>query len=86
MGLEKIAAIGVKVTKWVTKHGFALNVNSDLAHFSLIHPCGITDRGVVSMAAILGREVAMQSVRQKLVDRFAEVFQVSPVLAQGYPE
>ena len=80
VGRDKIAAIGVRIKKWVTKHGLAINVNSDLAHFSLINPCGITDRGVTTMADILGREVPMESVRKALIDRFVEVFQASLVL------
>lgn len=80
VGQDKIAAIGVRIKKWVTKHGLAINVNSDLAHFSLINPCGITDRGVTAMADILGREVPMESVRKALIDRFVEVFQASLVL------
>ena len=79
VGRDKIAAIGVRIKKWVTKHGLAINVNSDLAHFSLINPCGIADRGVTSMADILGRKMPMDAVRKRLIDRFAEVFQASLV-------
>jgi len=74
VGPEKIAAIGVRVKKWVTKHGFALNVNSDLTHFSLINPCGITDRGVTAMAKVLGHEVAMADIRNQVTASFADVF------------
>lgn len=83
VGGEKIAAIGVKVKKWVTKHGFAINVNSDLSHFSLINPCGITDKGVTSMADILGHEVPMADVREKAIDMFAEVFDMSVRMEAG---
>jgi lipoate-protein ligase B len=83
VGLEKIAAIGVKIRKWVTKHGFAINVNSDLSHFSLINPCGITDRGVTSMADILGHEVPMMDVREEVIDRFATVFDMSVRIGAG---
>jgi len=80
VGRDKIAAIGVRIKKWVTKHGLAINVNSDLTHFSLINPCGIANRGVTSMADILGRKVPMDTVRKRLIDRFLEVFQASLVL------
>ncbi len=71
---EKIAAIGVRVRKWVTMHGLALNVNPILEHFSLIHPCGIVDKGVTSIARILCRDVPMEVVATRMVDHFAEVF------------
>jgi lipoyl(octanoyl) transferase len=83
VGLEKIAAIGVKVRKWVTKHGFSININSDLSHFSLINPCGITDRGVTSMANILGHEVPMVDVIEAVVDTFGRVFDRG--VGIGYP-
>jgi len=74
VGQEKIAAIGIKVTSWVTKHGFALNINNDLDHFSLINPCGIMDRGVTSMARILGRDVPMGTVVERILGHFSSVF------------
>ena len=83
VGSEKIAAIGVKVRKWVTKHGFAINVNSDLSHFSLINPCGITDRGVTSIAGILGHEVPMADVREAVVNIFGTVFDMSVRMGAG---
>jgi lipoyl(octanoyl) transferase len=73
-GLEKIAAIGVRVARWITSHGFALNVNSDLDFFRLIVPCGITDRGVTSLQAALGRRVDMRQVEDSVVRHFAQVF------------
>jgi lipoic acid synthetase len=72
--VEKIAAIGVKVTRGRTMHGFALNVDPDLAMFDHIVPCGIRDRSVTSMARILGRPVDMRSVVDTVVARFAEEF------------
>ena len=79
VGQEKIAAIGVKIRKWVTKHGFAINVNSDLTTFSLINPCGITDKGVTSIAGIQNHDVSMETVRNGVIRHFAEVFNISSV-------
>ncbi|HEY4409606.1 MAG TPA: lipoyl synthase [Acidimicrobiia bacterium] len=72
--VEKIAAIGVKVSRGRTMHGFALNVDPDLAMFGHIVPCGIRDRGVTSMARILGRPVEMRTVVDTVVARFAAEF------------
>jgi lipoyl(octanoyl) transferase len=74
-GLEKIAAIGVRIARWITSHGFALNVNTDLEYFGLIVPCGITDRGVTSIAAQIGREIPLGDAEDRLASRFAEVFE-----------
>jgi len=70
---EKIAAIGVAARNWVTFHGFSLNVNPDLSHFSFIHPCGIKDKGVTSMEKLLGRKISIQEVKEKLLKHFGEV-------------
>jgi lipoyl(octanoyl) transferase len=71
----KIAAIGVRVSaSGVTSHGFALNVATDLAGFGQIVPCGIRDRGVTSLAALLGAPPSMEEVRGRVLDAFAEVF------------
>jgi lipoyl synthase len=72
--VEKIAAIGVKVSRGRTMHGFALNVDPDLAMFDHIVPCGIRDRGVTSMTRILGRPVDMRTVVDAVVARFADEF------------
>ena len=74
VGDEKVAAIGVRVARGRTRHGFALNVDPDLSMFDHIVPCGIRDRGVTSMARLLGRPVEMQAVVDRTVDRFAAVF------------
>lgn len=74
VGDEKIAAIGVAVHRWVTMHGLALNVNPVLEHFRLINPCGITDKGVTSMAQLLSKDVPVRDVADTLVRHFSAVF------------
>jgi len=71
---EKIAAIGVHISRWQTSHGFALNVNTDLSHFQLIVPCGIQEGGVTSMQRELGRAPEMAEVEAELGRSFGEVF------------
>lgn len=71
---EKIGAIGVRISRWVTSHGFAFNVGTDLAAFDLIVPCGIRDRGVTSLERLLGRSVALEEVMDRLTAHFADVF------------
>jgi lipoyl(octanoyl) transferase len=72
----KIAAIGVRISRWITSHGFALNVNTDLAFFDLIVPCGIADKGVTSLSRLRGgRPVSMAEVMSHTARRFAEVFE-----------
>lgn len=73
---RKICAIGVRVSRYVTMHGFALNVNTDLRYFQYINPCGYTDKGVTSMQQEAGRKIATGDVREKLKEKFSEVFQV----------
>src|SRR5207247_9955700 len=75
VGNEKIAAIGVRIARWVTSHGFALNVNTNLNHFRLITPCGLQGTGVTSIARIVGREVPLDEVRAIAAAKFTEVFE-----------
>ncbi len=74
VGREKIAAIGVRIARWITSHGFALNVTTDLAYFDLIVPCGIADRGVTSLERLLGRTVDRVEVEDRIAAHFAGVF------------
>lgn len=76
---EKIAAIGIAVKKgWITMHGFALNVDPNMEHFRLIVPCGITDKGVTSMAALLGRRVDRGELHEHLIYHYSQIFQRTP--------
>jgi len=75
-GREKLAAIGVRISRWVTSHGFALNVTTDLRDFDLILPCGIADRGVTSLAR-LGATATRTQVEDHIVVRFCELFERS---------
>ena len=74
VGTEKLAAIGVRIARWVTSHGFAFNVNTPLHHFGFIVPCGITDKGVTSLEKILGRTVPMAEVERAAEIAFSDVF------------
>jgi lipoyl(octanoyl) transferase len=74
VGREKVGAIGVRISRWVTSHGFALNVSTDLSAFELIVPCGIRDKGVTSLERLLGRPVAIAEVMDRLEAAFADVF------------
>lgn len=74
VGRQKIASIGVHLSHWVTTHGLALNVNTDLRFFDLIVPCGLPDVQMTSMAKLLGASVSMEHVQERLLVHFQEVF------------
>jgi lipoyl(octanoyl) transferase len=74
VGGDKLAAIGVRISRWITSHGFAFNVSTDLSHFDLIVPCGIADRGVTSLERLTGRRIGMPEVEDALIPAFAQIF------------
>jgi lipoate-protein ligase B len=84
----KICAMGVHISRWVTRHGFALNVNTDLSFYDLIVPCGIVGKPVTSMQQILGREVSLPEVAKKLTVHFGRIFgrEMIPISVQELHE
>jgi len=85
IGERKVGAVGVRISRWVTMHGLALNVNSDLTHFELIVPCGIQDKGVTSLSAELGRRVSVTDVIEPLAQHFAELYDAEIEWQDGLP-
>ena len=71
---RKIAAIGIKVSRWITMHGFAFNINTDLNLYKGIIPCGITDKEVTSLKIELGKEINLNEVKLKILENVKEVF------------
>jgi len=84
VGNDKIAAIGVRIARWITSHGFALNVNTDLSYFNMIVPCGITDKGVTSLSRLLGSQIPMSDVACVVSSQFAQVFE-REILFSDFP-
>ena len=82
VGENKIGAIGVRISRWVTSHGFAFNVNTNLKGFDLIVPCGLRDQGVTSLAKLMGAEVLQSEVEDRLAQRFLEVFGYTPAASR----
>ena len=74
VGDEKLAAIGIRVSRWVTMDGFAFNVTTDLDDFRLIVPCGIADHGVTSLEKLTGRKIELPEVASRVIHHFGEVF------------
>jgi len=74
VGNDKLTALGVHLSRWVTSHGFAMNVNTDLRYFEWIVPCGLHGKGVTSLAKLLGRPVKMEEVSERVVEHFGAVF------------
>lgn len=83
---EKICAMGIKCSRWVTMHGFALNVSTQLSYFNNIVPCGISDKKVTSLSQLLNYDVSLAEVKEKIVTHFEQVFDVRITPDKGLPE
>lgn len=81
---RKICAMGVRLSRWVSMHGFAFNVNTDISYFNHIIPCGIDDKGVTSLAAELGHDIPMNEVKEKIKGLFADEFGFSYETSPGW--
>ena len=81
VGDATIGAIGVRISRWITCHGFAFNVATDLRHFQLIVPCGIAEHGVTSLEQAAGKPIPIEDAEQRIVARFAEVFEREVIAA-----
>lgn len=76
---EKVAAIGIKVSRWITMHGFAFNINTDLNYFNMIIPCGIQNKGVTSLKKLLGYELDLNEVKNNLIKNFVNLFRYDEI-------
>jgi lipoyl(octanoyl) transferase len=85
VGADKVGAIGVRISRWITSHGFAFNVSTDLDFFRLIVPCGIATGGVTSLSRATGRPIAMEDAQASIVRHFGEVFERTAVEAVMRP-
>lgn len=83
VGDEKITAIGIAVKHWVTMHGFAFNVNTELEHYKWINPCGISDKGVTSLEKLLGFPQDFGKLNEMIIEYFCEIFDFEPVTIDG---
>lgn len=79
VGDDKITAIGIAVKHWVTMHGFAFNVNTNLEHYKWINPCGISDKGVTSLEKLLGQSQDFGKLNEMIIEYFCEIFDFEPV-------
>jgi len=82
VGNDKLTAMGVHLSRWVTSHGFAMNVNTDLSFFEWIVPCGLQGKGVTSLAKLLGHPVEMEGVSERVVEHFGAVFGLEALAIQ----
>jgi lipoyl(octanoyl) transferase len=80
VGNQKVCAMGVRLSRWVTMHGFALNVGPDMSYFNGMIPCGIKGKGVVSMQELLGSEIRVEAVSPPLIQAFQSVFEFDKVI------
>ncbi len=85
IGDRKVGAVGVRISRWVTMHGLAINANTDLSHFELIVPCGIQDKEVTSISRELGRQVGVARVMEPLARHFAALYEADIVWQDGPP-
>lgn len=83
---RKICAMGIRCSRWITMHGFAFNINTDLGYFDNIIPCGIQNKQVTSLKRELGYEVAMNEVKEKVLENFEKVFEIEIVTANEFLE
>lgn len=85
VGDDKICSIGVAVRRWITCHGFALNVNPNFEHWSLIHPCGLVGKQMTSLTKLLDRDPGMDAVKAGVTRQFARVFDLEPTTISSLP-